>query len=150
MSGECDIGGTLPGASEIDRLSKLWIKAHDRIVQQDAEIERLKLELHNEKQYAADLITTLRCEAEDKDAEIERLKAQVKELSEAYQKAIGPIQPADGSLEKEAIEERCAIFWTGSGCCPGICEAFDSLRAENDSLIHLRDDLIQRAREATR
>lgn len=88
--------------------------------EKDAEIERLKLELHNEKQYAADLITTLRCEAEDKDA------------------------------EKEAIEERCAIFWTGSGCCPGICEAFDSLRAENDSLIHLRDDLIQRAREDTR
>ena len=46
----------------------------DKLVKADAEIERLKLELHNEKQYAADLITTLRCEAEDKDAEIERLK----------------------------------------------------------------------------
>jgi hypothetical protein len=31
----------------------------------------------------------------ERDAEIERLKAQVKELSEAYQKAIGPIQPAE-------------------------------------------------------
>ena len=44
--------------------------------QLDAEIERLKLELHHEKQYAADLITTLRCEAEDKDTEIERLNAE--------------------------------------------------------------------------
>jgi hypothetical protein len=33
--------------------------------------------------------------SKEKDAEIERLRAQVKELSEAYQKAIGPIQPAE-------------------------------------------------------
>ncbi len=39
-----------------------------------------------------------------KDAEIERLKAQVKELSQAYQKAIGPIQPADAEIEQRARE----------------------------------------------
>jgi hypothetical protein len=43
------------------------------LAEKDAEIERLKLALHHEKQYAADLITTLRCEAEDKDKLITEL-----------------------------------------------------------------------------
>ena len=36
------------------------------LAEKDAEIERLKLELHQEKKYAADLTTTLRCEAQEK------------------------------------------------------------------------------------
>lgn len=49
------------------------------------EIERLKLVLHHEKQYAADLITTLRCEAEDKDKLITEL-ADALEAFEPYLK----------------------------------------------------------------
>jgi archaellum component FlaC len=45
----------------------------------------------------------------EKDAEIERLKAQVKELSEAYQKAIGPIQPAKDAELKALITEMADV-----------------------------------------
>jgi hypothetical protein len=60
----------------------------------DAEIERLLLK-HAKEQNV--LLTSL--EAATK--EIERLRVQVKELSEVYQKAIGPIRPAERDAEIE-------------------------------------------------
>ena len=50
-----------------------WGENQLEISELKAEIERLKLALHHEKQYAADLITTLRCEADDKDKLITEL-----------------------------------------------------------------------------
>ena len=85
MKGECDIGGTLPGVSEIDRLRKLWIKAHDRIVQQDVIIETMN-EAHKV------LIA-------EKDVEIERLKSA---LVKAY---------SDVTYQRTLITELCdALF----------------------------------------
>ena len=60
----------------------------------------------------------------EKDAEIERLKAQVKELSEAYQKAIGPIRPA----QKDAIIQAQKIH------CEGQSAEIARLKAENTAL----------------
>jgi hypothetical protein len=76
---------------QIDRI-------HDRqLAEKDAEIERLKLALHEEKQYAADLITTLRCEAEDKDSEIERLKTEQIKMFKAYDALEHSYLSVDGS-----------------------------------------------------
>jgi hypothetical protein len=62
-------GGGCPGAvseRERDAVAAVYLLAYaERIKLKDAEIERLRLEVHNEKQYAADMITTYRCEAED-------------------------------------------------------------------------------------
>jgi hypothetical protein len=69
----------------------------------------------------------------EKDAEIERLKAQVKELSEAYQKAIGPISPAHSDL-KQLITELADALEEGDG---------------DGFFITENIELIQRAREAT-
>ena len=74
------------------------------------------------------IIAAQKIHCEGQSAEIARLKTQVKELSDAYQKAIGPIKPAD---HKALITELC-----------------DALR---DVLPYpLHTELVRRAREATR
>jgi hypothetical protein len=60
-----------------------WDDIQDRLREKDAEIERLKLEAHNQKQYAADMITTYRCEAED-------LKALLARAADALEDLKGP------------------------------------------------------------
>jgi hypothetical protein len=60
----------------------------DKLVKADAEIARLKLAIHHEKQYAADLITTLRCVADAWDdpeshpwSYIQRLQERAREAT---------------------------------------------------------------------
>ena len=95
----------------------------------------------------------------EKDAEIERLKAQVKELSEAYQKAIGPIQPAkDAEIERLKLalhhEKQYAADLITTLRCEAedkdklITELADTLVRANPTDRHKA--LIQRAREATK
>ena len=71
-------------AAEIERLLTKNEKEKNLLLtvldKQTTEIERLKLALHHEKQYAADLITTLRCEAEDKDKLITELEQEIRRL----------------------------------------------------------------------
>jgi predicted RNase H-like nuclease (RuvC/YqgF family) len=98
--------------AEIERLKRIGHQKNAEcftkgveIAQLQAEIERLKLELHREKQYAADLITTFRCEVEDfRDL----AKDQIKRLEEALQRQDNEI------IELKAILVRAAEaleFW---------------------------------------
>ena len=98
----------------------------------------------------------------EKDAEIARLRVQVKELSEAYQKAIGPIRPAEKDAEIERLKGENDLLLIKVGC-------LESLRSKDKTIItELADELdswtgwldkrdtkaqqqlIQRGREATR
>jgi hypothetical protein len=81
--------------------------------------------------YEANIVEAYEAMLRKKDAEIERLKVQVKELSEAYQKAIGPIEPAS---QKALINELADAL-------------YEALAPYN--LDRHNKDLIQRAREAT-
>jgi hypothetical protein len=67
-----------------------------QIAEKDAEIERLKLEAHNEKQYAADLITTYRCEAE----ELKALLVRAADALEPYEWGF-----PDGNAIRQLIAE---------------------------------------------
>ena len=93
----------------------------------------------------------------EKDAEIARLRVQVKELSEAYQKAIGPIRPAEKDAEIERLKGENDLLQLKVGC-------LESIQSKNRDLItKLADqlsiwrnpyghqsELIQRAREASK
>jgi hypothetical protein len=72
-------------------LEEEYIEASDQVhrlaqtlKERDAEIERLKLEAQNEKEYAADMITTYRCEAEDLKALLARAADALEPLNEIY------------------------------------------------------------------
>ena len=99
-------------------------------------------------------------EIQEKDAEIERLRAQVKELSDAYQKAIGPIRPAEKDAEIERlkaendslIEQFKAIRETCYEKDKLITELADALEEGDGDGFFITEniELIQRAREATK
>ena len=129
------------------------------------EIERLKLAVHNEKQYAADLITTLRCEAEDKDTEIERLQAKVEaarvELRQQWERMQKENLALKNSLAESARQgkairklEECNDYLMGrvlenNQLITELCDALDRSDPIQISIQEVAN-LIQRAREVTK
>jgi hypothetical protein len=124
--------------------------------ERDAEVERLKLAVHHEKQYAADLITTLRCEAEDKDTEMERLltksEADKNTLLVSLKVATKEIErlKSESAINESAIRDLCSIARDKDKL---ITELADAIR--NGSVIYpytiaQRTELLKSALEATK